>query len=169
MSIKAHTHMPRIDPGSRVHKLNIKSPLPAQEIRLSVSKNKEQLYKMMVTILTHLKTAPDTTLHTLVATGANPVPILIVTVNGQSVKIRRADLQTTHEEADIIVVQQAINVSQAGGTGVQITVGADDTDRYVCSCCISTTNWIVRQPYIWNLPKKIAVARYSCNPGTIRV
>ena len=88
----------------------------------------------------------DTTLHTLVVTGAEPVPIQMVTVNVQSVKIRQADLRTIHEEADIIVVQQAINVSQAGGTGVQITVRADDTDRYVCSCCIHTTSWIARQP-----------------------
>ena len=55
----------------------------------------------------------------------------MVTVNGQSVKIRRADPQTIHEEADTIVVQQAINVSQAGGTGVQITIRADDTDIFV--------------------------------------
>ena len=124
MSIKAHTHMLRIYPGSRVHKLHINSPLPAQEIHvcLSVSKNKEQLYKMMVANLTHLETAPDTTLHTLVVSGADPVPIQMVTVNGQSVKTRRADPQTIHEEADTIVVQQAINVSQAGGTGVQITI-----------------------------------------------
>ena len=70
----------------------------------------------------------------------------MVTANDQSVKIRQADLQIIHEEADIIVVQQAINVSQAGGTGVQITVRADATDRYVCSCCIYTTSWIARQP-----------------------
>ena len=104
---------------------------------------------MMVTNLTHFETAPDTTFHTLVVTGADPVPIqmtntsvmtflyvnnisvCLVTVNGQSVKIRRADLQTTHEQADIIVVQQAINVSQAGGTGVQFTVRTDDTDIFV--------------------------------------
>ena len=147
--MKAHTRMLRIDPGSRVHKLHINSPLPAQEICLSVSRNKEQLYKMMVTNLTHFETAPDTTFHTLVVTGADPVPIqmtntsvmtflyvnkisvCLVTVNGQSVKIRRADLQTTHEQADIIVVQQAINVSQAGGTGEQITVRTDDTDIFV--------------------------------------
>ena len=109
----------------------------------------------MVANLTHLETAPDTTLHTLVVTGADPVPIQMVTVNGQSVKIRRADLKTTHEEADIIMVQQAINVSQAGGTRVQITVRADDTDIFVLLLhfydkldCSSTI-------YIWNLPKKI--------------
>ena len=78
-----------------------------------------------------LETAPNTTFHTLVVTGADPVPIQMVTVNGQSVNIRRANLQTIHEEADIIVVQQATNVSQAGGTGVQITVRADETDIFV--------------------------------------
>ena len=107
----------------------------------------------MVANLTHLETAPDTTLHTLVVTGADPVAIQMLTVNGQSVNIRRANLQTIHEEADIIVVQQAINVSQAGGTGVQIMVRADDTDIVVFLLhfydkldCSST---------IWNLLKKV--------------
>ena len=110
---------------------------------------------MMVANLTQ-ETAPDTTFHTLVGTGTDPVPIQMVTVDGQSVKIRGADLQTSCEEADSIVVQQVINVSQAGGTGVQITVRADDTDIFVFLLlfydkldCLSTTC------FIWNLPKKI--------------
>ena len=76
----------------------------------------------------------------------------MVTVDGQSVKIRGADLQTSCEEADTIVVQQVINVAQAGGTGVQITVRADDTD---CVPGISTTSWIVYQThFLYGLSQK---------------
>ena len=110
---------------------------------------------MMVANLTQ-ETAPDTTFHTLAGTGTDPVPIQMVTVDGQSVKIRGADLQTSCEEADTTVVQQVIDVSQAGGTGVQITIRADDTDIVVFLLhfydkveCLSTTF------FIWNLPKKI--------------
>ena len=100
---------------------------------------------MMVANLTR-ETAPDTTFHTLVGTGTDPVPIQMVTVDGQSVKIRGADLQT-------VVVQQVINVSQAGGTGVQITGRADDIDIFVFLLhfydkldCLSTTFFYMESP-----------------------
>ena len=47
----------------------------------------------------------------------------------QSVQIHRYDLRTTHEEADVIVVQQAMFLAQ-NNLASSITVQADDTDIF---------------------------------------
>ena len=65
--------------------------------------------------------------HKLVITGADLVPIEIS--NG-GVVISRADLKTSHEEADNIIVQQVLSCA-AENAESKITVVADDTDVFV--------------------------------------
>ena len=50
--------------------------------------------------------------HTLLITGSNEVPQDI----SNGVLINRADLRTSHEEADVIIPQQVVN---AGLTGIE--------------------------------------------------
>ena len=61
----------------------------------------------------------------LVVTSENPIPNEIV--NGR--KLLRDDLRTTHEEADVIIVQQMVNLSQHGCLSIKVI--CDDTDVFV--------------------------------------
>ena len=70
----------------------------------------------------------DNTRHDkLVVTGADPVPI---EVSEGGVVISRADLATSHEEADNIIVQQVLSCA-AENAKSKVTVVADDTDVFV--------------------------------------
>ena len=62
----------------------------------------------------------------LVITGQEETP---VEISCGGVVIQRRDIATTHEEADNIIVQQAIQV--AADEQKHVTVLADDTDVYV--------------------------------------
>ena len=77
----------------------------------------------------------------MVVTPENPIPNEIV--NGR--KFLRDDLRTTHEEADVIIVQQMVNLSQHGCLSIKVI--CDDTDVFVllmyfynerCLSCIVT-------------------------------
>ena len=106
--------------------LHLNSPLPAKEVCLTVSKNKAQLYKLFFENLSNLDTAPDTRHHALIITGDDPVPIEL----NRGVKISRQDLRSTHEEADVLLVQQAMNVALYEQVS-PVTVIADDNDIFV--------------------------------------
>ena len=60
----------------------------------------------------------------LLLTGAEPTPIHIF--NGHVSK--RPDLLTTHEEADIIIIQQVVHLAESSFSS--ILVFADDTDEF---------------------------------------
>ena len=70
-------------------------------------------------------TAPERHGHSLVVTGANPVPVEVTNL----VHIQREDLRCTQEEADVIVVQQAVMMAQLPNIG-NVIVRADDTDIF---------------------------------------
>ena len=65
--------------------------------------------------------------HKLAVTGADAVPIEI---SEGGVVISRADLTTSHEEADNVIVQQVLSYA-AENAESKITVVADDTDVFV--------------------------------------
>jgi carbonic anhydrase len=67
----------------------------------------------------------NTRKHKLVITGQEKTP---VEVSCGGVVIQRRDIATTHEEADNIIVQQAMQV--AVDEKKRVTVLADDTDVY---------------------------------------
>lgn len=110
--------------ANRKHQLSLSTPLPAQKVCLSVTGNKSQLIDLFCQYLIEHKGELEN-YHKLVITGPDPVPQQIW--NGQVQT--RADLQTTHEEADVIVTQQVSYLARSGKTN--ITVIADDTDIFV--------------------------------------
>ena len=65
--------------------------------------------------------------HKLVVTGADPVP---VEISHDGIIIQRTDLSTSHEEADIIIIQQVLSCAEENANS-KITVIADDTDVFV--------------------------------------
>ena len=52
-----------------------------------------------------------------------------VEISNGGVVINRSDMDTTHEEADVVLVQQMLTVSRENPAG--ITVVSDDTDVFV--------------------------------------
>ncbi|KAG1683171.1 Glutamate receptor U1 [Nymphon striatum] len=114
---------------SRAHHLQVNSKLPAQKILLTSSKNKKQLMQLIVDDFVHDKKfhEDNTQHHKLVVTGADPVPIEI---SEGGVVISRADLSTSHEEADNVIIQQVLSCA-AENAESKITVVADDTDVFV--------------------------------------
>ncbi|KAG1683284.1 Poly [ADP-ribose] polymerase 4 [Nymphon striatum] len=128
-STKSVTRGSRATGVSRAHHLQVNSKLPAQKILLTSSKNKKQLMQLIVDdFVQDKKFHEDNTQHyKLVVTGADPVPIEI---SEGGVVISRADLSTSHEEADNVIVQQVLSCA-AENAESKITVVADDTDVFV--------------------------------------
>ena len=110
--------------ASRKHILNDQSPLPPQKVVLNVTENKSQLIKL---VCQHLRKQCDTfpADKKLVVTEQDPVPFEI----NKGMIIQRSDLRTTHEEADVIIIQQLLSVVGLGVKSVKII--CDDTDVFV--------------------------------------
>ncbi|KAG1666272.1 hypothetical protein GQR58_018955 [Nymphon striatum] len=105
---KSVTRGSRATDVSRTHHLQVNSKLPAQKILLTSSKNKRQLMQLIVDDFVQDKKfhEDNTQHHKLVVTGADPMPIKI---SEGGVVISRADLSTSHEEADNVIVQQVLS------------------------------------------------------------
>ena len=88
-----------------VHQLNIQTQLPAQNVVMTYAKNKQQLIDIICKELVSDKSlcSKHTQKYKLVVTGQND--ILEVKIG---ITIERRDLSTTHEEADVIIVQQML-------------------------------------------------------------
>jgi hypothetical protein len=61
----------------------------------------------------------------LVITGAEPIPIEVT--NGQI--LARTDLKTTHEEADVIMVNQMLHLAHSRSNPIRVI--CDDTDVFI--------------------------------------
>ena len=72
--------------------------------------------------------------HKLVVTGQDSCPVELV----QGPSIQSQDLINYYEEADVIVVSQAIYAASVEGKTVSIL--ADDTDILFCYCTITRNN-----------------------------
>ena len=130
-STKGVTRGARVADASRIHQLNLNTALPPQKVVLTVTGNKKQLMQIICTEL-----IKDEAFHQdhvqkqkLIITGQNKTPVQIS--NGGLV-IHRRDMDTTHEEADNIIVQQVLMIAKENPTG--ITVLADDTDVFGLLC-----------------------------------
>ena len=124
-SIKSSKRMERQSGLSRSHMLTLTSPLPPKNVTVGSSLNKVQLIKLicirLIAIVPMLQQS-----NFLLITDPEPNPIQIQ--NG--VVITRYDLQTTHEEADLILVQQAYKSVLENKTNF-VTIISDDTDVFV--------------------------------------
>lgn len=112
--------------GCRVFQLSANAPLPPQKQVLTVSENKRQLIRIIVETLVAEAVVPGGYRSRLIITGQEDTPIEIAP---DGVVIRREDLKTTHEEADTIIVAQAI--SAAKDERKHVVIVADDTDMYI--------------------------------------
>ena len=102
-SAKESTQMSKECGASSFYKLCLTTSLPSQKIVLTVTANKMQLIDLLSENL--LSQHQEFTQHKLIITGSDIVPIEI---NNRLI-IRRRDMATTHEEAGLIIVQQAAN------------------------------------------------------------
>ena len=105
------------------------TPLPEKKVVLNVTHNKTQLIGLIVQYLVdHLV---DST-NELVVTSENSVPIMI----REGKALTRNDLQNTHEEADVIIINQLVHLAQRNASN--ICVVCDDTDVFIvlihCYC-----------------------------------
>ena len=125
-STKTSTRQARGTGGCKTFQLLYASPLPTQTQVLNNSKNKKQLIALIVEkLIERLTEQDDEFQHKLVVTGQNPCPVELF----KGLCIQRQDLINHHEEADAIVVSQAIYVSTVEGKSVGVV--ADDTDIYI--------------------------------------
>ncbi len=125
-STKYSTRKARGPGGCKVFQLSINVPLPPQKQVLTVADNKKQLIEIIVTTLIGEAKVPGGYRSSLIITGQEDTPIEIAP---DGVIIRREDKKTTHEEADAIIVAQAI--SAAKEERKYVAVVADDTDVYI--------------------------------------
>ena len=82
--------------------MNLDTTLPPQKVVLTVSTNKKQLIDIICIELSENKI-----FH--IVTSSNNTPVQI----SHGVDIYREDISTSHEEADCIIVQQAIMASSS--------------------------------------------------------
>lgn len=122
-STKCSARKARGPGGCRVYKLSPNS-LPPQKQILTVAENKKQLIQIIVETLISEAVVSGSYQSKLIITGQEYTPIEIAP---GGVVIRQADLRTTHEEADVIIVAQAIYAAKEERKNVVIV--ADDTAR----------------------------------------
>ena len=103
-SIKDNTRNTRQKGASRQHRLTLTMPLPPQKVLLTVTQNKIQIVAALQKEKDQFKLCG----HKLVVTGRDPIPVEI----NKGVVIRRCDLKTMQEEADVIMIQQMIAISE---------------------------------------------------------
>ena len=88
---------------------------------LNVTHNKTQLISLIVQCLVdHLVDTNE-----LVVTSENSVPIII----REGKVLPRNDLQNTHKEADVIIINQLVHLAQRNVSN--ICVVCDDTDVFI--------------------------------------
>ena len=110
--------------ASRRHQLSLSTPLPSQKVTLTVTENKVQLIKLTIKYITdNMEMFPQGS--KLVVTGPDPTPLEI----HHGALQHRTDLTTTHEEADIIIVQQMTYLGLEGVATMHVI--SDDTDVMV--------------------------------------
>ena len=125
-STKCSARKFRSPEGYKIYKLSANSFLPSQKHVLTVTDNKKQLIQIIVEMLVSEAVVPGNYQNRLIITGQENTPIEIAP---GGVVIRRQDLRTTHEEADVIIVAQAVYAAKEERKNVLVV--ADDTDVYV--------------------------------------
>ena len=125
-SIKSSTRAARDTTSSRVHKLNMKSPLPARDSVLKCTKNKVQLNHLLCEQILNDDDflSQSTQYHHLVVTGDGSIPTQVF----KGRKHPHLQLASEHEEADNIMTQQACYICQ--NPQARVSIVCDDTDVF---------------------------------------
>ena len=111
------------------YKLKLSTPLPSQQLVLTVTEKKTQLINLICEQVKNkalsIPANEEEPNLKLLITGSSRVPQEICS----GVVVNRINVKTTHEEADVIIPQQMVDaVSQGAKT---IIVICDDTDVFV--------------------------------------
>ena len=126
-SIKSDTRTERLGQVRRSHNLMSTSPLPAKEITMKVTKTKVKLISLITEdLLSHFKETKSR--HKIIVTSQNSCPEECH--NG--VRKIRKDMETSHDEADVIIPQQIRFAMEEGKTSVKVI--CEDTDVFVLLC-----------------------------------
>ncbi len=123
-SIKSGTRCSRKAQVSREHQLCLSSPLPPQDVALTVTKNKIQLIDMICDELVSSVALLNLS-NSFVVTGKSPIPTEVCS----GLQIIRPDLKTMHEEADVIIPNQVVYLESLGCCTIKVI--SDDTDVFV--------------------------------------
>ena len=110
------------------HQFALSTPLPSKEKALSFSSNMVQIIDILFDFLS-LKVADRKFHNSLVITGSKDIPIQV----NAGLTIPRHDLRMTHEEADLIIVQQCYGLVYKEGCDAD-TIISDDTDVFALAC-----------------------------------
>ena len=126
-STKSVTRSGRSTQAARVHSLNQAMPLPPQKVVLTVTENKQQLIRIICEELERDQEFLQryTSDHKLLITGDKDIPVEL----NKGIVIQRADMKTTHEEADNIIVQQMVAAANENQKGISVL--SDNTDVFV--------------------------------------
>ena len=88
--------------ASRRHKLSLLTPLPSQKVVVTVTENKVQLIDIICQYLIESSEHEKSSHHRLVVTSQANTAMEVQ----RAVVNYRDDLNTTHEKADLITIQQ---------------------------------------------------------------
>ena len=122
-SIKSSTRLERLGDIQRSHKLTKLTPLPSQSSVLNCTKTKLQLIELKTDFLQDEFTKQRCQ-NKLIITGKDEIPYQ----THLGVRLRRGDMQTSHEEADVIIPQQVLQAVNEGNQCVKVIC---DTDVFI--------------------------------------
>lgn len=108
--------------AGRQHQLSKLTPFPPQKVCLTITQNKYQLINLICVYFRARHDQLPQTGNLLVVTGAKPTPMEICDGGMRD----RPDLSTTHEEADVIIIQQFVHLANSGKKSIRMI--ANDTD-----------------------------------------
>ena len=123
-SLKGVTRAERTKIVALKHTLSLKTRFPEREIDLGSMHDKIQLIHLIAKYIIS-ETVKAFNCRRLFVTSADEVPALVW--NG--IQTKKIDMRTTHEEADIIVIQQCYRAVSNGCSSVKVI--SDDTDVFV--------------------------------------
>jgi len=95
------------------HRLNPASPLPPQKVIITVVENKVQLIDIICAELVNKELCGH---HKLVITGKDSKPVEVA----KDICRERLDLETFHEETDVIMVLQMARLAQSGVRSISV-------------------------------------------------
>ena len=122
-SIKGVTRAERTKNVALKHTLLLKTRLPEREIALGSMQNKIQLIHLIAKyIISEIVKAFNC--RRLFVTSADEVPVLVW--NG--IQTKKTDMHTTHEEADITVIQKCYGAVPYGCSSMKVI--SDDTNVF---------------------------------------
>ena len=104
------------------------APFPPRSIVLTKTHNKVQLIDLLCNHMVSAAAAARLN-RKLIIIGRDPIPTEVM----YGEKHAQIDLQTTQEEADVIIVQQVIHVACSANSS-SISVISDDTDVFILLC-----------------------------------